>query len=227
MDEESLRIALEKIASRQWPCRLIEKLIVPSSTTTLNRDALDKAIVSFMNQIDPTEETNLPQVLGLLTKVGENIGHSELLRWTHTIWELVPLRVLIEYIQICLTLMKPDAIAVAIQSLITIGDDEKELPPMLMRTIIQSLTLHRSLTGLVVGILVRILPRNPWNTKILWDGFIRCIKVLGPASHAILLQLPVERLIDLLSTLPDIKTTFQIYLSQQSAAVQGRYQGKL
>lgn len=77
---------------------------------------------------------------------------------------------------------RPDVLASSIQQLL----DMAELPMLLMRSVIQSVTLYKGLSGFVIGILAKLISRKIWEMPKLWEGFIRSVKVQyrpGFADH--------------------------------------------
>lgn len=83
--------------------------------------------------------------------------------------------------------------------------DINPLPTLLMRTVIQSLTLYPRLTGFVMNILQRLILKQVWRQKIVWEGFIKCCQRTKPQSFQVLLQLPATQLAEALAVCPDIK----------------------
>lgn len=215
-DRDLVTKALEHLEKREWPIRLLDRIIPHVSF-----EELLPAMQIFFISIDPTQDEK-SIALSFLAKAADRYGGSTILVALHHISE-VPLRRMVEYIQLALTLLKPDAIAAALTTMVS-SDDGTTLPPMLMRTLIQSVTLHRPLTGLVVGLLARLVGKEIWRDQPkLWEGFIRCVKTLGSSAHAAMIQLPPEQLGQVLVAIPEMRDAFLIYLKQQSATMQSKY----
>lgn len=243
--EVSVRAALERVATGDWPPKLLDRIVVscistlaPTPATTAATPAaatttapaspstssgsdiaiMVPALCSFMRQVDPSREG--PAAISLLTKLADKFNGPTMLVTLHEPLSGVDLKRTVDYIQLALTLLRPDQLALALPRLISINP----WPPMLLRTFIQALTLHRSaLTGLIVGLLARLVAGAVWEQRILWEGFIRCVRTLGASSHALLLQLPEEQLAGLLEAIPEMRPPFLTYLRQQSSAIRIKY----
>lgn len=79
------------------------------------------------------------------------------------------------------------------------------LPTLLMRTVIQSLSLYSRLTGFIMNILQRLIVKQVWRQKVVWEGFIKCCQRTKPQSFQVLLQLPPPQLSEALTVCPDMK----------------------
>jgi symplekin len=51
---------------------------------------------------------------------------------------------------------------------------------------------------------------------LLWEGFIRCAKLIAPASFGALLQLPKEQLRDIIDKQPSLKSGLREFLMKKS-----------
>lgn len=94
-----------------------------------------------------------------------------------------------------------DVLASCLQQLVEITP----LPTLLMRTVIQSLTLYTRLTTFVVNLLQRLILKQVWKYKVIWDGFLKCCQRLKPQSYPVLIQLPLAQLQDTLTQCPDLR----------------------
>ncbi len=72
-----------------------------------------------------------------------------------------------------------EVLAMVLQQLV----DLAKLPILLMRTVIQSVTIYKELSGFVNSILTRLIMKKIWTFPKLWDGFIRCCTVRS--THAL------------------------------------------
>ncbi|XP_015791408.1 symplekin [Tetranychus urticae] len=91
--------------------------------------------------------------------------------------------------------------------------EQSPLPTLLMRTVIQSLSLHPRLLGFVMNILQRLILKQVWNQKKVWEGFIKCCQRTKPQSFQVLLQLPAPQLRTVFRNSPDFKPALQEHVS--------------
>lgn len=72
--------------------------------------------------------------------------------------------------------------------------------------VIQAVTTYRSLVSFVsTTLLSRLITKKIWTNPPLWEGFIRCAKLIAPASFGALLQLPKDQLRELVDKQPSLK----------------------
>ncbi|KAK3508762.1 hypothetical protein QTP70_004239 [Hemibagrus guttatus] len=83
-----------------------------------------------------------------------------------------------------------EVLAVVMQQLM----EQSPLPMLLMRTVIQSLTMYPRLGGFVMNILSRLIPKQVWKYPKVWEGFVKCCQRTKPQSYTVLLQLPPAQL---------------------------------
>ena len=83
--------------------------------------------------------------------------------------------------------------------------EQKDIPLLLMRTVIQSVALYPNLIGFTMNILQRLIVKQVWKQKMLWEGFIKCCERTKPQSFRVLLQLPPAQLRMLLDSAPDMR----------------------
>lgn len=105
-----------------------------------------------------------------------------------------------------------EVLAVVMQQLM----DVSPLPTLLMRTVIQSLSLYPRLTGFVMNILQRLIVKQVWRQKVVWEGFIKCCQRTKPQSFQVLLQLPPPQLSEALTVCPDILIPLQEHVRSLS-----------
>jgi len=96
--------------------------------------------------------------------------------------------------------------------------EQKEIPLLLMRTVIQSLALYPHLQGFTMNILQRLIVKQVWKQKTLWDGFIRCCQRTKPQSFTILLQLPPPQLKQLLVDAEDLRDPLLVHVQNFTEA---------
>lgn len=93
-------------------------------------------------------------------------------------------------IQICLdqkAFIKPEVLAVVLQQLIDISP----MPSLLMRTVsgvfyvfltgvkvIQTVQRFPQLMNFILSLLTRLIVKQVWNDKVLWQGFVKCCQVM-------------------------------------------------
>ena len=87
--------------------------------------------------------------------------------------------------------------------------EQNPLPTLFMRTVIQSLSLYSRLIGFVMNILQRLILKQVWKQKKVWEGFIKCCQRTTPQSFQVLLQLPAAQLESVFKSSPDFKPALQ------------------
>lgn len=90
--------------------------------------------------------------------------------------------------------------------------DQNSIPTLLMRTVIQSLSLYPQLIGFVMHILRRLILKQVWKESKLWEGFIKCCQRTQPQSFQVLLQLPANQLRNVFIASSDFKPALQEYV---------------
>src|SRR5690625_4341103 len=79
--------------------------------------------------------------------------------------------------------------------------EQTTLPTLLMRTVIQTLSHYPRLIGFVMNnILQKLILKQVWNQKKVWEGFIKCCQRTLPQSFPVLLQLPPAQLDSVFAT---------------------------
>ncbi|KAL3216165.1 hypothetical protein MRX96_006377 [Rhipicephalus microplus] len=69
----------------------------------------------------------------------------------------------------------------------------------------ESLSLYPRLLGFVMNILQRLIIKQVWKQKKVWEGFIKCCQRTKPQSLQVLLQLPAEQLRNVFQVSPDLQ----------------------
>jgi symplekin len=83
--------------------------------------------------------------------------------------------------------------------------------------VIQAVTTYKSLVGFVSQTLLpRLVTKKVWTNPPLWEGFIRCAKVIAPASFGVLLQLPKEQLREVVDKQPGLKSGLRDYVTKKA-----------
>lgn len=83
--------------------------------------------------------------------------------------------------------------------------DVTPLPTLLMRTILQSHSSYPRLSAFIISLLNRMLHKQVWNQKVVWEGFLKCCQRLKPASFPVMVSLPPQQLRDALNTCPELR----------------------
>ncbi|XP_030073167.1 symplekin isoform X2 [Microcaecilia unicolor] len=96
-----------------------------------------------------------------------------------------------------------EVLAVVMQQLM----EQNPLPILLMRTVIQSLTMYPRLGGFVMNILSRLIMKQVWKYPKVWEGFIKCCQRTKPQSFQVLLQLPPPQLSAVFEKCPELRET--------------------
>lgn len=124
-------------------------------------------------------------------------------------------------------IFRSEVLAVVMQQIV----DEPVLPVLFLRTVnasrfhllhnntheshkvIQAVTTYKSLVGFVsTTLLARLITKKIWTNPPLWEGFIRCAKVIAPASFGALMQLPTDQLRELVDKQPGLKSGLREYV---------------
>ncbi|CAH1792448.1 unnamed protein product [Owenia fusiformis] len=88
------------------------------------------------------------------------------------------------------------------------------IPTLLMRTVLQSLSMHPRIIGLVMNILTRLITKQVWKQKRVWEGFIKCCQRTQPQSYQVLLQLPAPQLRNTFETCPEMREPLLEHVNQ-------------
>ncbi|XP_076011939.1 symplekin [Genypterus blacodes] len=94
-----------------------------------------------------------------------------------------------------------EVLAVVMQQLM----EQSPLPILLMRTVIQSLTMYPRLGGFVMNILSRLIVKQVWKYPKVWEGFVKCCQRTKPQSYSVLLQLPHAQLASVFERCPEMR----------------------
>lgn len=94
-----------------------------------------------------------------------------------------------------------EVLAVVMQQLM----EQCPLPILLMRTVIQSLTMYPRLGGFVMNILARLIVKQVWKYPKVWEGFVKCCQRTKPQSYSVLLQLPPAQLSSVFERCPEMR----------------------
>ncbi|OTF72244.1 hypothetical protein BLA29_010750 [Euroglyphus maynei] len=126
------------------------------------------------------------------------------------------LKTIIKATQLCFeekSLFTESVLAIVMQMLC----EQNPLPTLLMRTVIQTLGHYPKLIGFVMtNILQRLILKQVWNQKKVWEGFIKCCQRTLPQSFPVLLQLPPLQLKSVFETSPELRPSLINYLQQMN-----------
>lgn len=182
------------------------RLLIPI-LTTLSRAEVLAALPEMLTLKDVVVKEVFNRLLGLGPYETKTlpISATDLLVALHQIdIKKEKLKCLVNAITLCLKEKEcytQDVLCIVLQQLI----DVTPLPTLLMRTILQSLTLHPRMTTFVNNLLQRLIPKQVWRQKVLWEGFLKCCQRLRPASFPVMLTLPPLQLQDALNTHPELR----------------------
>ncbi|XP_058118811.1 symplekin [Anopheles coustani] len=171
-----------------------------------------KEILNALPKLIKLNPGVVKEVFNRLLGIGGEYGSAELpltpvelLVALHTIETTkVELKFIVKACSLCLAekeVYTHDVLGSVMQQLV----EMTPLPTLLMRTVIQSLTLHPRLSGFVTNLLQRLILKQVWKQKVVWDGFLKCAQRLTPQSLGILIQLPAPQLQDALKNCPEFR----------------------
>lgn len=151
--------------------------------------------------------TNVPRV-----RQSELLTPVELLVLIHLSEKEIGLKASIEAVGICFSMteaFRPEVLGAFMQQIV----DEAVLPTLFMRTVIQAVTTYKSLQPYVSNTLLsRLITKKIWTMPQLWQGFIRCAKVIAPNSYGAILQLPREQIKEVVTKQPDLREGLKEYV---------------
>lgn len=114
------------------------------------------------------------------------------------------------------TVFRSDVLANAMQRIV---DQPTPIPVIFVRTIIQAVTTYKSLIPFVANNVVpKLVAKRVWEQPKLWDGFVRLLRPLGQATFNALLQMPVERIHEVVEKQPTLRAPLKTFLSNKPAA---------
>ncbi|KAF5374859.1 hypothetical protein D9758_000263 [Tetrapyrgos nigripes] len=169
------------------------------------------SVVAIPPQTFGSVTSNLPRV-----RQSELLTPAELMVLLHESEKDIGLKSAIEAIGICFSMtdvFRSEILAVVMQQIM----DEPVLPVLFLRTVIQAVTTYKSLVKFVSTTLFsRLITKKIWTNPPLWEGFIRCAKVIAPASFGALLQLPKDQLRELVDKQPSLKAGLREYVTKKA-----------
>lgn len=178
------------------------EIIVALPELLLLKDVIVKEVLNRLLGLGQYEVRSLP------------LSATELLVALHQIdIKKEKLKCLVNAITMCLKekdCYTQDILAIVLQQLVEVTP----LPTLLMRTILQSLTLYPRMATFVNNLLQRLIPKQVWRQKVLWEGFLKCCQRLRPASFPVMLTLPPQQLQDALNQHPELRKPLVDYANE-------------
>ncbi|KAJ3304803.1 hypothetical protein HDV03_002345 [Kappamyces sp. JEL0829] len=177
--------------------------------TYLDKDNVLKHLGKIVSSLEDGNETQQAIVKKLfvdLTEVKQGINDeapksvvtpAELLIALHTLEDSIGLKKALAATNICFSMpeiFKQEVLAIVLSQL----SERARLPTLFMRSVIQSLNVFKGLSGFTNQLLTKLIGKQVWKQKKLWDGFVRIVNMNFPSSMSILLTLKKPQAIDVL-----------------------------
>lgn len=167
-----------------------------------------KEVVAALPKLIKLNPNVIKEVFNRLLSCGESggpISPADLLVALHNIEpSKCDVKTVIKATALCFaerSVYTQDVLAMVLQQLM----EQNPLPTLLMRSVIQSLTLYPRLLGFVMNILQRLISKQVWKQKKVWEGFIKCCERAQPQSLHVIIQLPAEPLQELFNEAPSLR----------------------
>lgn len=183
------------------------RLLIPI-LTDLSKAEILNVLPKLLKQKQSTVKDVFNRLLGIGPEYETRslpLSATEVLVALHTInTAQVELKFVVNATTICLSekdCYTQDILAIVLQQLVEITP----LPTLLMRTILQSLSMYPRMSPFVNKLLQRLIPKQVWKQKIIWDGFLKCCQRLRPTSFPVMLTLPPQQLQDALMKCPELR----------------------
>ena len=90
--------------------------------------------------------------------------------------------------------------------------DQPSIPLLYMRSVIQSLAMYPRMIGFIINILQRLITKQVWKQKVIWEGFIKACEKTIPQSYAVMLQLPPPQLMQFLDEAGHIREPLLLHV---------------
>lgn len=183
----------------------------------LNKAEIESQVPSIVSLLGQPENRDV--VRTAFASALQKMTPADLLVSLHS--EKAGLKPTVDAIGICFsmtTVFRSDVLANAMQRIV---DQPTPLPVCFVRTVIQAVTTYKSLVPFVANnVIPKLVAKRLWETPQLWDGFVRLVRVLGQASFNALLQMPVERIREVVEKQPTLKGPLKTFLANKPAARQ-------
>ncbi|KAH8383214.1 hypothetical protein KR009_007345 [Drosophila setifemur] len=175
-------------------------------------------LISVLPKLIKLNPAVVKEVFNRLLGIGAEFAHqtmalspTDIMVSLHTIDSSVcDLKSIVKATSLCLAereLYTQEVLMAVLQQLVEVNP----LPTLLMRTTIQSLTLYPRLANFVLNVLQRLIMKQVWRQKVIWEGFLKTVQRLKPQSLPILLHLPPSQLVDALQQCPDLRPALAEY----------------
>ena len=106
---------------------------------------------------------------------------------------------------------KQEVLAIVLSQLF---DQAGRLPRLFMRSVLESLKAHPSLSSFINSLLNRLVSKQIWKDSKLWEGYVKAVVKTFPNSLPILLALPKQYALDILKQSADLCQDLTLYLEQ-------------
>lgn len=203
---------------------------LPRIVSLLNGRPAEKELV---RQVFQSVVTTPPQSFGSVTSNVARVRQSELLTpvellaLLHTAEKEIGIKQSIEAIGLCFSMtdaFRPEVLGAFMQQIV----DEATLPTLFLRTVIQAVTTYKSLQPYVSNTLLsRLITKKVWTMPQLWQGFIRCAKVIAPNSFGAILQLPRDQIKEVVTKQPELKEGLKDFVIKKAGTNRARIAGLL
>ncbi|PPQ65473.1 LOW QUALITY PROTEIN: hypothetical protein CVT26_000113 [Gymnopilus dilepis] len=208
MDKADIKRYLPRVVSmlngQQEPKNLVRSVF--SSIVTTPPQTFG-SVTSNLPRVRQSELLTPAELMVLLHDSEKEIGRKSAMEVPHPTSQAIG---------ICFSMtdvFRSEILAVVMQQIM----DRPDLPVLFMRTVIQAVTTYKSLVGFVsTTLLSRLITKKIWDVPPLWDGFIRCAKLIAPASFGALLQLPKDQLRELVDKQPSLKSGLREYVTKRA-----------
>lgn len=221
-------IVLSLVSGKRAPYKILLPLLVASS---INSQFFKSTyLIPLLKESFPgspvfeSEKLYMQQLISLLASPALDLFTPiTFLVHCHMIEAEIGLRCAVEITQVCLEMQSvftPQVISQALHNLLE--RENATLPTLFMRTLVQTVTMYRSLHQTALNILSKLFGRKLWTQKQQWDGAIRVLRLTLPNSVPLLLQLPVGQFGDFMKKSLDLVEYLRNFISQQPPSLQMR-----
>lgn len=193
---------------------------LPRILSLLNGKQSEKELIrSVLQSVVTTPPQSFGHVSTNVVRVrqSELLTPVELLVLIHLSEKEIGIKQSIEAVGICFSMteaFRPEVLGAFMQQIV----DEATLPTLFMRTVIQAVTTYKSLQPYVSNTLLsRLITKKIWTMPQLWQGFIRCAKVIAPNSFGAILQLPREQIKEVVTKQPDLREGLKEYVLKRES----------
>lgn len=169
-------------------------------------------LIAVLPKLIKLNQAVVKEVFNRLLGIGAEFAHqqialtpTDLLVALHTIdTNVCDLKAIVKATSMCLAerdVYTQEVLMAVLQELVEVVP----VPTLIMRTTIQSLTLCPRLSNFVLNLLQRLILKQVWRQKVVWEGFLKTLQRLKPQSLSVMLQLPPPQLADALQQCPDLR----------------------